>query len=127
MVPWSVGPASTPVCSREYAGTGSWRWVPEHGTRKDEIGSGHRNFGRPGHHEPADGPACAAAQGQGRRAVGPVRWWRLVLARLVLGGGAEPGPAHHLHRCALVHLHRGPESVAQSLRVVAQSGPGKAD
>src|SRR5215470_212745 len=124
MVPWSVGPASTPVSSCESAGTGSWPWVPEHGTRKDKIGSGHRNFGGPDHHEPADDRACAVAQGQGRRPVGPVRRRRLVLARLVLGGGAEPGPPHDLHRGALVHLHCGPESVAQSLSVVARVWPG---
>src|SRR6266581_5351962 len=122
MVPWSVGPASAPVRSWEYAGTGSWPWVPEQGTRKDEVGSGHRNLRRPVHHEPADDPACAAAQGQGRRPVGPVRRRGLLLARLVLGSGTEPGPAHDLHRSALVPLHRGPEPVDQSLRVVAHSG-----
>src|SRR5215470_13501979 len=116
MVPWSVGPASTPVSSCGSAGTVSWPWVPEHGTRKDKIGSGHRNCGRPDHHEPADDRACAAAQRQGRRAVGPVRRRGVFLAWLVFSGRAEPGPAHHLHRSALVPLHRGPESVAQSLR-----------
>src|SRR5215472_3107066 len=87
MVPWSVGPASTPVSSCESAGTGSWPWVPEHGTRKDEIGSGNRNRGRPDHHEPADDRACAAAQGQGRWPVGPVRRRGLFLARLTIFTG----------------------------------------
>src|SRR2546429_2399321 len=122
MVPWSVGPASTPVSSSESAGTGTWLWVPECGLRKDKIGSDHRNLHRPDHHEPADGPACAAAQRQGRWPVRPVRWRGLVLARLVVGGGAESGPADDLHRCALVRLHRGSWIADQSLRVVARSG-----
>ena len=54
------------------------------GTRRDEQGSGYRNLGRPHHHQSADDAAGAAAQGQGRRPVGPVRWRRLIYAGIIV-------------------------------------------